>query len=186
MDRIRSRQSSRRSFETVAFRSVMTGRAEGNRRAPDGVNHSAVSSDGTLYSDVLGEPAMSANEEAARTLLSRIPALQLPSDLDLLVFFARHPRTLMASEQLARLVGYKPNEIAKSLDVLLDLGLLMRTPNRTRTARMYVFPTEGTNDGWLPAFVELASTRDGRLALRRALTQPPEGPTDGLGDAGRR
>jgi hypothetical protein len=30
-----------------------------------------------------------------------------PCDLDLLIFFARHPRILLASEQLAVLLGYE-------------------------------------------------------------------------------
>ena len=62
--------------------------------------------------------------DPARTLLDRIPALQRPCDLDLLVFFAKHPRTLIASEHLARLLGYKLNEIAQSLEGLLAAGLL--------------------------------------------------------------
>jgi hypothetical protein len=116
----------------------------------------------------------------ARTLLDSIPALQRPCDLDLLVFFARHPRTLMASEQLARLLGYQLREIAQSLDVLLAAGFLTPTQNRTHSARMYVFATDGTSGGSLPALVELASTREGRLALRWALTQSPAGRTAGL------
>jgi len=97
-----------------------------------------------------------------------------------LAFFAKHPRTLMSSEQLARLVGYQLKEIARSLDVLLAAGFLTRTQNPARLAGMYVFATGGTNGGSLPAVVELASTREGRLALRRALTHSPAGRTDGL------
>ena len=124
---------------------------------------------------------MSANEEdPARTLLKRLPALQRPCDLDLLVFFARHPRTLISREQLARLLGYQLEEIARSLGVLLAAGFLTRTETVAQLARMYVFTTGGTDSGSLPAVVELASTRDGRLALRRALTHSPAGRTDGL------
>ena len=124
---------------------------------------------------------MSANkDDRARTLLKRLPALQRPCDLDLLVFFAKHQRTLMSSEQLARLLGYQLKEIARSLDVLLAADFLTRTENPARLARMYVFATGGTNDGSLPTVVELASTREGRLALRRALTHSPAGCTDGL------
>ena len=124
---------------------------------------------------------MSENEDdPARALLKRLPALQRPCDLDLLVFFAKHPRTLMSSEELARLLGYQLEEIARSLDVLLAAGFLTRTPTVARLARMYVFTTGGTDGGSLPAVVELASTRDGRLALRRALTHSPAGRTDGL------
>lgn len=122
--------------------------------------------------------------DQALTLLNRVPTLQRPCDLDLLVFFAKHPRTLMASEQLARLLGYQLNEIARSLDVLIEAGLLTRTQNPIRPARMYVFATDGRNAGWLSAFVELASTREGRLALRLALTHWPAGRTEDLAHAG--
>jgi hypothetical protein len=107
--------------------------------------------------------------DQAHILLNRIPALQRPCDLDLLVFFAKHPRTLMTSEQLARLLGYQLNEMARSLDVLLEAGLLTRTQKPPRAARMYVFAINGANEGWPPELVQLASTREGRLALRRVL-----------------
>ena len=115
----------------------------------------------------------------ARTLLTRIPAIQGSCDLDLLVFFAKHQRTLLTSEHLARLLGYPLTEIARSLDVLLGAGFLTRTQNPTRTTRMYVFTTGGTNGGALSALVALASTREGRLALRHAVTHSTAGRTDG-------
>ena len=122
---------------------------------------------------------MNATEKHARTLLDRIPALQRRSDVDLLMFFVKHPRTLMSSEQLARLLGYELNGIAQSLDVLLDSGLLTRTQNPTRPARLYVFAPDQGSGAWLRDFVEFASTRDGRLALQRALPRPAGG-TAGL------
>ena len=110
----------------------------------------------------------------ARTLLSRIPAtIQHSCDLDLLVFFAKHPRTLMPSEDIARMVGYELKDVAKSLEVLLKAGLLTRTQNPTSARRLYVFATGGPNSAWLPAFVEFASTREGRMDLSRVLTQEP-------------
>ena len=113
---------------------------------------------------------MSANDvDPARALLERLPALKRPCDLDLLVFCAQHPRILMSSEQLARLLGYPIKEIARSLDALIAAGFLTRTPNPVRPARMYVFATGGANGGSLSAVVASASTREGRLALRRAL-----------------
>ena len=118
-------------------------------------------------------------DDSARTLLERLPALQRPCDLDLLVFFAQHRRTLMSSEQLARLLGYPIKEIARSLDALIAAGLLTRTQNPVRPARMYVFTTGGANGGSLSAVVKCASTREGRLALRRALTRSSAGGTDG-------
>lgn len=106
-----------------------------------------------------------------RRLLDRIGVLRHPCDLDLLVFFVRHPRTLIASEQLAAFLGYELKQISDSLDVLLEAGLLTRTPNPTHAARMYVFAIGGTNGGGLPELLELASTREGRLILRREMTR---------------
>lgn len=65
--------------------------------------------------------------DGAHQFFSRIGVLGQPCDIDLLLFFARHPRTLLASGQLAALLGYGVNEIAASLDLLLDAGLLTKT-----------------------------------------------------------
>ena len=121
-----------------------------------------------------------------RRLLDRIGVLRHPCDLDLLVFFVRHPRTLMASEQLAAFLGYDLKQISDSLDILLETGLLTRTSDPTLAARMYVFAIGGTNGGGLPELLELASTREGRLILRREMkrraleaTTGPAARTDG-------
>ena len=120
------------------------------------------------------------DENRARTLLERLPAIQRLCDLDLLMFFAQHLRTLMSSERLALLLGYPIKEIARSLDALIAADLLTRTQNPVGPARMYVFAPNGANGESLSAVVESASTREGRLALRGALTRSPAGPTDGL------
>ena len=114
----------------------------------------------------------------ARTLLTRVPAIRDPCDLDLLVFFAKHQRTLLTSEHLARLLGYPLKEIAQSLDELLSAGLLTWTEHPTRPSRLYVFTPDSAQGGALSAVVALASTREGRLALRRAVTHSPTGRTD--------
>jgi hypothetical protein len=107
--------------------------------------------------------------EDVHTLLDRIDALRHPCDLDLLMFFVKHPHTLLASEQLAAFMGYDIEQLAQSLDVLLEAGLVTRSQNPTQAARMHVFAAGGTPGGWLPALVTLASTRAGRLALIRVL-----------------
>jgi hypothetical protein len=111
----------------------------------------------------------------ARRLLDHIDVLRHPSDLDLLIFFARHPRSLLASEHLAAFLGYGVKEIAASLDLLLGAGLIARTPNPSHAARLYVFSVDGPSGEWLPALLKLASTRQGRLAmiweLRRRASQ---------------
>ena len=106
--------------------------------------------------------------EDARRLLDGI-GLTRVSDLDLLVFFSRYPRALLSSESLAAFLGYDLKDIADSLEVLMAAGLLTRVQTPAHAARLYVFaPVEGSGD-WLPSLVALASTRDGRLALRRGL-----------------
>ena len=108
-------------------------------------------------------------EHDARRLVAEIDVLHHPCDLDLLLFFARHPRTLLASEQLAAFLGYGVKEITASLNLLLEAGLLTRTPNPKHAARMYIFAVDGPGAGWLSALVKLASTREGRLELIWAL-----------------
>jgi len=117
--------------------------------------------------------------DQARYLLDRIGALRHPCDLDLLLFFARHPRTLLTSEQLAALIGYGLQQTAESLDLLLNAELLTRTQNPTGAARMYVLAA-GPNAEWLPSLLEFASTRSGRLAMRRVLARPRGKRTAGL------
>lgn len=114
-------------------------------------------------------------DQDARRLLDRIDVLRRPSDLDLLIFFARHPRSLLASEQLAAFLGYGVKEIAASLELLLGAALITRTPSRTHAARLYVLSVDASTDEWLPELLKLASTREGRLAiiweLRRRASQ---------------
>jgi hypothetical protein len=109
----------------------------------------------------------------ARTLLNTVPALQRPCDLDLVLFFARHWRALLSSEQLARLLGYPLQEIARSRDALVAAGWLTRVHDPSRSERLYVFEPEGVNAEVLPAILALASTPGGRFALRRALSPEP-------------
>ena len=112
-------------------------------------------------------------------LLDRIEVIRLPCDLDLLLFFVRHPRALLTSEQIAAFLGYGLKDIAKSLDVLLAAGLLRRRQNPSHSAAMYIFLVNDTADGWLPPLLRLASMRAGRLGLRKALAHlAPEEPGD--------
>jgi hypothetical protein len=112
--------------------------------------------------------------EDARRLLDRIGVLQHPCDIDLLIFFVRHPRSLLASEALASFLGYELKEIADSLETMLAAGLLTRAQTPAHAARLYVFAIDdtrgGTNGEWLSALLNVASTREGRLALRAAVS----------------
>jgi hypothetical protein len=61
-----------------------------------------------------------------------------PCDLDLLLFFVRHPTALLASETLASYAGYDMKVIARSLERLLVAGLIVRRQTATHSARLYV------------------------------------------------
>jgi DNA-binding MarR family transcriptional regulator len=96
--------------------------------------------------------------------------LKHPCDLDLLLFFSRHPTAIMASEQIAAFAGYDLAQVARSLDVLVGAGVLRRSINPTHVGRLYSFTTEG-GAGWLPWVLRVASTPDGRRQLVRLLRQ---------------
>jgi hypothetical protein len=102
-------------------------------------------------------------------ILDRLPMIQDACDLDLLRFFASHPRCLITSEDLAAYVGYDIQQIARSLDTLIAAGVLSRSQNRTHAARMYVFNRSAPSGGWLPSLLQLVASREGRAAVLAAL-----------------
>jgi predicted transcriptional regulator len=69
-------------------------------------------------------------------------------DLDLLLFFSRHPRVVLSSEQLAAYVGYDLPQVARALDWLLSAGLLKRTLTPGGPGRMYVLEIDHAEE-WL-------------------------------------
>ncbi len=91
-------------------------------------------------------------------------------DLDLLLFFSRHPRVVLSSEQLAAFVGYDLVDIARALDLLLGAGLLKRTLNHRTPGRMYVLEVDHAEE-WLEPLRQVCATPDGRSALRALLRQ---------------
>ena len=116
----------------------------------------------------------------AGRLLDQLDIVRTPCDLDLLVFFFRHPRTLLSSDQIAAFMGYAVKDIATSLELLLNAGFVSRTPNRRHAARMYLFVATPAGGESLPALTRLATTRHGRLALidelrRRCSADPTQG-----------
>jgi hypothetical protein len=116
--------------------------------------------------------------DRARRLLAEIDdVMRHPCDLDLLIFFARHPRTLMGNNQLAILLGYEFKQITVSLDILARAGLLTVSENPAYSARMYEFVAGDQSAAWLPDLLQLASTREGRLALVRPLKERSAGTT---------
>jgi DNA-binding MarR family transcriptional regulator len=100
--------------------------------------------------------------------LLNIARIKTPCDLDLLLFFARHPDALMTSEQLAAMVGYDLAQIGKSLDLLVQRKLLRRLQNLTNTQRLYRFRADYGG----PRFLELlkvATTVEGRRRIRQLI-----------------
>lgn len=91
-------------------------------------------------------------------------------DLDLLLFFSRHPRVVLTSEQLAAYVGYDLTEVARALDRLLGAGLLKRTLNHGAPGRMYVLEVDHAEE-WLDPLRRVCATPDGRQALRALLRE---------------
>src|SRR2546425_9361938 len=79
-------------------------------------------------------------------LLDRIGCLRHPCDLDLLLFFSRHPRAYLITERLAEYVGYELPQVAQSLETVITAGLLRRSPDSTHPARLYVL-TPGSPPG---------------------------------------
>ena len=91
-------------------------------------------------------------------------------DLDLLLFFSRHPRVVLSSEQLAAYVGYELAQVARALDRLLETGLLRRTLNQGASGRMYVLEVDSAQE-WLASLRQVCATPDGRNALKVLMKQ---------------
>jgi hypothetical protein len=61
-------------------------------------------------------------------------------------------------------------ELAAPLEEFTAAGVVTRFQNPTRVAQLFVFTPGGWEGGALPSLLELASTREGRVGLMRALT----------------
>src|ERR1051326_4669861 len=109
-------------------------------------------------------------QEDAGLLVEKAAIFRHPCDIDLLLFFVGHPRTLLSSESLATFLGYQLKQIADSLEVLLGAGLIKRTQTTAHAARLYLLVIDGAHHPWLPSLLEMASTRKGRILLKKALT----------------
>ena len=104
-------------------------------------------------------------------LLDHIECLRHSCDLDLLLFFNRHPRAFLISERLAQYVGYDLPQVAQSLETLITAGLLRRSPDSTHPARLYVLKRGSTLGESLSSLLRFAATREGRLAVIHVLKQ---------------
>src|SRR3954469_20342360 len=102
----------------------------------------------------------------AEDVLATIGVLRHPCDLDLLLFFRRHPRAMLTSDRIAAYVGYPLDRVERSLDRLSDTRLLERSQHRTDGARLHVLPPPGE---WLAALLEAGTTPRGRRELLQAM-----------------
>lgn len=102
-------------------------------------------------------------------MLDRIPGVRHACDLDLLLFFYRHPRTLLTSEQIVSYVGHEREGVAKSIEGLIEAGLLTRSQNPSHAARLYVLELDSLPGGLLLSFLRIINTREGRLEAMRLL-----------------
>jgi hypothetical protein len=110
-------------------------------------------------------------------MLSRVPCVTGACELDLLVFFYRHPRSLLTNEQLSAMVGYDTKEIAKSIDAFVDAGLLERAQTPIHAARMYLLVLEGPQTGGPKELLNLATTHQGRRDILEVLVAGSSGPS---------
>jgi len=108
------------------------------------------------------------------SLLDRIGAIREACDLDLLLFFHRHPRALLTGEELAASLGYDRERIANSIEGLIEAGLLTRSQNPARAARLYVLALDGVPGELLSSLARIAATREGRQEAMRRLQFPPD------------
>ena len=95
-------------------------------------------------------------------------------DLDLLLFFSRHPRVVLSSEQIAAYVGYEIAQVARALDRLLETGLLRRTLTQGASGRMYVLEVDSAEE-WFASLRRVCATPEGRNALKLLLRQRQTG-----------
>lgn len=104
-----------------------------------------------------------------RSLLDRLQGIRHACDLDLLLFFSRHPSALLTDDQLVAALGYAPDCIAESLDSLIEAGFLTRTQKSERAARLYNLQLQAAPGGFLAALLKKAATRLGRRETMRLL-----------------
>lgn len=108
-------------------------------------------------------------------MLERMRGVRHPCDLDLLLFFYRHSSALLTSEQIVAYVGHEREQVVKSLEGLIEAGLLTRSQSPSHAARLYVLELNALPGGLLSSFLKTAATRQGRLEAMRLLGFEPGG-----------
>lgn len=108
-------------------------------------------------------------DKALLQWLARSPVIRTACDLDLLLFFARHSRALLTTEQVAAFVGYGLKQVSECLEHLVAAGLVRRQRAGTPGTCLFAFEADETDDGSLAALLRFAADREGRLAVMSAL-----------------
>jgi hypothetical protein len=116
----------------------------------------------------------SVTRQVIKELLDRVRVVQDQCDLDLLIFCFRHPHALLSSEHIAAAVGHDPKKVEASLDKLIHARVLERTQNPRVAARMHAFGAAPDEQGPLASLLQVASSREGRLAIIKVLENPDE------------
>ncbi len=114
------------------------------------------------------------DQTRVRSLLDRIRGIRHACDLDLLVFFHRHPCALLTSEQIVAFLGYDRDRVFKSIEGLIEAGLLTRSQNPAHAARLYRLELGGRSGGWLESLLQFAGTRQGRADVLQLLQDGSE------------
>jgi hypothetical protein len=110
-----------------------------------------------LRSDTYENGLPSIMDDPPETLDEQIGQLRNPCDLDVLLFFSRHSRSLLTSGKLAEYVGYDAKQVGSSLDRLIAAGVLTRSQNATYEARLYVL-VPNPFPPWLKSLLTRASS----------------------------
>jgi len=110
------------------------------------------------------------NTEALRSKLTHIGVIRCACDLDLLMFFYRHPCALLSVEHLAIQVGYARAQVDESLDALIDSSLLKHSESPSHAARLYALQLGGPPGEQITPILQFAATHEGRRKIMRLLT----------------
>jgi hypothetical protein len=129
-----------------------------------------------MYAAAMTDESVPEKQNEITLLLARTPVLAGACELDLLMFLYRHPRTLLANEQLAVFVGYDMTQIAKAIETFIEAGLVEKTQNSMHAARMYLLLLEAPHMGGLRALLDLASTQKGRRQILQILVPKRSNP----------
>lgn len=109
------------------------------------------------------------NTDAIRSMLAHIRVIRYACDLDLLMFFYRHPCALLSVEQVAAQVGYARERVEESLDALIDSGLLKHSESPSHAARLYALQLGSAPGEQVTPILQIAATHEGRRKVMRLL-----------------